>query len=380
MSTVNHPNRPLPTRDQFLSSPSSLRRVRPEDLTDGDIPCTICLEAYGDGDEPENPVRLPCGHVVGERCIQTHLNSLDYNGLYQNTCPFRCELYQRTDSGRPAEFLNERHPRAPGQRTSYHPEYETEYGVRSPRAPVPQSRREAMRQHQERLEREIAQLQAERNAERRRTVEYGGDSPSYDYRPLRDPHDERQLRADAAERRLNRRFPDDEDDFLDNERPIGGRPGPDHPDYEAFRRVYDSIRTGDPDDYDMGRFDRPSGRPPPGPQYSSRHPASPHVQFEEPPPPYGGYGRGRAPFRDSASAELLPYGYGRAQGRPTPGAGYAHPSTRQQGWPPSSTRSPIRHESRTQSRRSSLRDYGHDDAGRDLNDPAFLAHLARIRR
>ncbi|GME64722.1 sac3 ganp nin1 mts3 eif-3 p25 protein, partial [Neofusicoccum parvum] len=41
--------------------------------------CLVCLEEFGEGGEEEEPVRLACGHVLGERCARRWLRE-------RNTC------------------------------------------------------------------------------------------------------------------------------------------------------------------------------------------------------------------------------------------------------------------------------------------------------
>lgn len=55
------------------------------DITLTDLPadsrsCNICLDNYGSTEDSENPVRLPCGHVVGRSCISRWLTT-------SNSCP-----------------------------------------------------------------------------------------------------------------------------------------------------------------------------------------------------------------------------------------------------------------------------------------------------
>ena len=47
--------------------------------------CHICHEPYLDGDEPEDPVDLPCGHIVGKACISRWLSPDDMEP--KSSCP-----------------------------------------------------------------------------------------------------------------------------------------------------------------------------------------------------------------------------------------------------------------------------------------------------
>ena len=42
--------------------------------------CDICLETFGRPEDPESPTRLPCGHLLGKKCISTWLETT-------NSCP-----------------------------------------------------------------------------------------------------------------------------------------------------------------------------------------------------------------------------------------------------------------------------------------------------
>lgn len=50
------------------------------DLPNDSHACDICMEPFDSTDEPEQPVKLPCGHVMGRNCITKWLAS-------SNTCP-----------------------------------------------------------------------------------------------------------------------------------------------------------------------------------------------------------------------------------------------------------------------------------------------------
>lgn len=64
------------------------------DIKLSDIPkdsrsCNICMDPYGSTENPENPVRLPCGHVIGRSCIARWLTT-------SNSCPLcRQILFER---------------------------------------------------------------------------------------------------------------------------------------------------------------------------------------------------------------------------------------------------------------------------------------------
>jgi hypothetical protein len=85
----------FPPRNEYLAS------VRPcalESIPAGQTTCCICQEDFG----PDcTPTKLSCGHYVGIDCIRTWLGEIDEYGVYKNKCPYSCQLYQRTDAGRP---------------------------------------------------------------------------------------------------------------------------------------------------------------------------------------------------------------------------------------------------------------------------------------
>jgi hypothetical protein len=87
----------LPTRDEFLRT--AFTPVAPSSLPEGQRVCQICQEDYinpSPGEEPERPVRLPCNHIFGEKCIKTHFNTADVDDFLNRNCPFRCRLIRRT--------------------------------------------------------------------------------------------------------------------------------------------------------------------------------------------------------------------------------------------------------------------------------------------
>ncbi len=57
-----------------------LPAINLEDLPDDSHACDICMEAFESTDEPEQPVKLQCGHIMGRNCIAKWLES-------SNTCP-----------------------------------------------------------------------------------------------------------------------------------------------------------------------------------------------------------------------------------------------------------------------------------------------------
>ena len=48
---------------------------------DGQV-CKLCIERFDDPEREEKPVKLPCGHVFGEFCIQAWLQ------MNKRDCPF----------------------------------------------------------------------------------------------------------------------------------------------------------------------------------------------------------------------------------------------------------------------------------------------------
>ena len=57
--------------------------------------CGICMESYGSTDEPESRARLPCGHLMGRRCIERWLETC-------NTCPMCRQVIVEEDAESPA--------------------------------------------------------------------------------------------------------------------------------------------------------------------------------------------------------------------------------------------------------------------------------------
>jgi len=56
--------------------------------------CGICLDAYLTGDRLEQPIKLPCGHILGHECIAEWLSPEE--DVQQNTCPLcRYELFPK---------------------------------------------------------------------------------------------------------------------------------------------------------------------------------------------------------------------------------------------------------------------------------------------
>ncbi|KFX99878.1 hypothetical protein O988_03609 [Pseudogymnoascus sp. VKM F-3808] len=77
--TAQQPPRPKP-RQRFRIGPE---RVRLADLKDDETDCPICYRDYYSGDsqnEPEDAVRIGCGHVYGRRCLDKWIQETD-------TCP-----------------------------------------------------------------------------------------------------------------------------------------------------------------------------------------------------------------------------------------------------------------------------------------------------
>ena len=73
----------------------NLPKVKSDELPPERESCMICQEQYGTVTNDgilEHPVRLPCGHVLGNDCIEKWLYDND-----QNTCPYcRKELFPST--------------------------------------------------------------------------------------------------------------------------------------------------------------------------------------------------------------------------------------------------------------------------------------------
>ena len=70
---------------------NSLSEVSKADL-EKDSECAICRGIYGenvsmDSGKPEEPVRLPCGHVFGRLCLQVLLSPKADGGWEHRICP-----------------------------------------------------------------------------------------------------------------------------------------------------------------------------------------------------------------------------------------------------------------------------------------------------
>lgn len=64
--------------------------------------CPICLEMYQGPPHEDNPVRLPCSHVIGKDCLLGWLKTCNVNGK-KNTCPIcRAILFDHDTSSREA--------------------------------------------------------------------------------------------------------------------------------------------------------------------------------------------------------------------------------------------------------------------------------------
>lgn len=77
--TGQHPPGPKP-RQRFRDVPE---RVRLADLKEDETDCPICYRDYYSGDsqnEPEDAVKIGCGHVYGRRCLDKWIQETD-------TCP-----------------------------------------------------------------------------------------------------------------------------------------------------------------------------------------------------------------------------------------------------------------------------------------------------
>lgn len=67
------------------------------DLNDfpNDTSCNICMDPFGSTNDPESPVQLPCGHVMGRSCISKWLET-------SNSCPIcRRVLFEQEAWGSP---------------------------------------------------------------------------------------------------------------------------------------------------------------------------------------------------------------------------------------------------------------------------------------
>lgn len=57
--------------------------------------CPICMEPYGDAQDSEKPLRLPCNHILGKDCLLIWLGT-SYHNANSNTCPIcRAVLIER---------------------------------------------------------------------------------------------------------------------------------------------------------------------------------------------------------------------------------------------------------------------------------------------
>ena len=75
------------TIDTGLEILESFPVVATKDLPEGHHDCPICQEAFGNKEDPEVPVRLPCQHIFGKLCISKWLS--------ENTCPLcRATIYR----------------------------------------------------------------------------------------------------------------------------------------------------------------------------------------------------------------------------------------------------------------------------------------------
>ena len=87
-----------PTARMFLQN---LPIVVVDELPEDERRCHICHDPYLQGDEAEEPVRLPCGHHFGQACINRWLSPDDVEP--KSTCPIcRTSFFTveyRSDSG-----------------------------------------------------------------------------------------------------------------------------------------------------------------------------------------------------------------------------------------------------------------------------------------
>ena len=58
-----------------------------DDLEKGDRSCAICLQPYREGDFPEIPLQLPCGHTFGKDCLLSWLSDIGDDGAHIACCP-----------------------------------------------------------------------------------------------------------------------------------------------------------------------------------------------------------------------------------------------------------------------------------------------------
>lgn len=82
---------------QFVAT---LPRITLQDLPKDSRQCPICLDDYDQASADqvaEEPVKLPCSHMVGSRCLEIWLN--EPNEANKATCPHcRYELFQESTS------------------------------------------------------------------------------------------------------------------------------------------------------------------------------------------------------------------------------------------------------------------------------------------
>ena len=76
--------------------------LKPEELKDDNVMCSICQQTFMTSADPEIPLKLPCGHFCGSGCVLKWLNPLSQNA--HNTCPI-CRKPIIQPSGPPAEEL-----------------------------------------------------------------------------------------------------------------------------------------------------------------------------------------------------------------------------------------------------------------------------------
>ena len=98
---------PESSSDDEYPTPSTRERRRfvnrlPQvDLKDfpNETTCHICMDSFGGTEDPESPVQLPCGHVMGRKCISRWLGTND-------SCPLcRRVLFGQENPSRIAGFV-----------------------------------------------------------------------------------------------------------------------------------------------------------------------------------------------------------------------------------------------------------------------------------